>query len=275
MRQRKFPRADRPGGEVSVRRQRGRPDLAGWPALGLGCALVVAACGGPPARPAGHAGGPAPLSRQLRQAIEAAQDPAGTLVKTTETQRESGTSGSVTIMTIWTDLANGNTMLQRGSGPVAILNWEREYYQGRVPHWQQTQVNYATRTWWSADDHASAPVSGAAARAAGGGYAPAALVDDVLGQASAEVVGSPVFDGARAIELSAAEAGSRFDFWVDGRTYRMLRSVKHFPAATHIPPVTFDYQWTRASAALVDRINHPQVPAGFTRIPAGPGAPRR
>jgi hypothetical protein len=103
----------------------------------------------------------------------------------------------------------------------------------------------------------------------GGGYAPAALVDDVLGQATAVVAGSPVLDGRRAVELSASEAGSRFDFWVDASTHRMLRSVKYFPAAMHVPPLTFDYQWVPASAAQVGLIGRPRVPAGFTRIHVG------
>lgn len=259
---------------MSGRRGRGRRDLAGWCALGLGYALAVSACGGPPAQTAGHAPGRAPLSRQLRQRIEAAQDPGGAFVKTTETQRESGTSGSVTVMTVWTDLANGNAMIQRGSGSLRTVSWERDYYQGQVPHRGQTQVNYATRTWWSTDDQASAPGRGTVPRAAaGGGYGPAALLYDVLGQATAEVVGFPVLDGVPAVELSASETGARFDFWVDGTTYRMLRSVKYFPAATRVPPLTLNYQWARASAALADLVDHPHVPAGFTRIQQDRGAP--
>jgi hypothetical protein len=248
--------------------------MAGWCALGLGCALAVTACAGPAARTAGRGPDPAPLSRQLRQRIEAAQDPAGDLVKTTETQQESGGSGSVAVMTVWTDLATGNAMMQRGSGSAKIANWERDYYQDRILHWAQTQVNYGPRTWWSADNHASAPVSGPVPKeATGGGYTPAALADEILGSAAVEVVGSPVLNGVHAIELSAAESGSRFNFWVDGSTYRILRSEKYLPAALHVPPMTFDYQWVRASVALVNLIEHPQVPAGYTQIQVGQTAP--
>ena len=270
MRQRKFPGPGVPGSRASERRRRG----AGWCVLGLACGLAVAACTGPSSRSASGAPEAASLSSQLRQKIEAAQDPVGYLVKTTAAQQESGSSGSSTATIVWTDLATGNAMMQRGSGSARMASWEHDYYEDRVLHWDQTQVNYGPRTWWTAHDHANAPVSGPVPKeATEGGYTPAPLMDDVLGRATAKVAGYPVLGGIHTIELSASESGSRFDFWVDGSTYRVLRSVKYFPATMPVPPVTFDYDWVQASAAMVNLINDPQVPAGFTQVQLNQSVP--
>jgi hypothetical protein len=91
----------------------------------------------------------------------------------------------------------------------------------------------------------------------------------VLSKAAGQVVGYPVLGGQPTIELSVSVAGSQFKFWVDSRTYRVARTAKYFPGMMHIPPITSDYDWIRASAAMVYLINHPQVPAGFTQIQIG------
>jgi hypothetical protein len=257
--------------EVANRRRHGRWGLAAWCTLGLACGLSLAACAGSNSRSANGAPDGASLSHQLRQKIEAAQDPAGYLVKTTMLEQESGHTGSSTVLTVWTDLATGNAMMRRGNGSVQTENWERDFYDNGVLHWDQTEVNYGSRTWWTADDHAKTPVSGRVPKeAAGGGYAPATLVDNTLAAApTAEIVGHPGLGGVHTIELSTSEPGVRFDLWVDNSTYRLLRSERHYTGAMHIPTITFDYYWVRASAAMVNLINHPHVPAGFTQVHVG------
>lgn len=231
----------------------------------LASALAVAGCSSTPGRPAGGAVGPV-----LRQRIDAAQHPTGYLVRTTATQAGAGGHGTSSVTTVWTDLATGSAMLQRGSGPARVANWERDYYQNRVLHWDQTQVNYGPRTWWTAADHASAPVRGPLpAGPAGGGYTPAGLVAAVLGKTAGTIVGHPVMDGRRTIELSVSLPQARFDIWADSRTYRVIRTVKYFLGAMRFPPITSDYSWVRASAAMVRLISHPQVPAGFAQVRVG------
>lgn len=86
-------------------------------------------------------------------------------------------------------------------------------------------------------------------------------------------MGYPVVDGRQTIELSVSMTGSRFDFWVDSRTYQVVRTVKYFLGAMPFPPIRSDYYWAPASAAMVDLINHPLIPAGFTQVRVGQYGP--
>lgn len=248
-------------------RRRHRPPAAGLFALAVVCCATVA-CGGS----AGSAGGSAAgtgITAAMRQRIEAAQDPAGDLVRTA--REGSGGAGSPGEIVIWTDLATGNAMLQGGSGATKVANWEHDYYQDRVLHWDQTQVNYGPRTWWTADDHDAAPVKGPVPSGpAGGGDTPGPLVRLLLGQGGGEIAGYPVADGHHTIELSVSAYGFRYDIWVDSRTYQVVRIAKYASGAlSRLETVTSDYSWVRASAAMIDLINHPQVPAGFIEVRPG------
>jgi hypothetical protein len=62
--------------------------------------------------------------------------------------------------------------------------------------------------------------------------------------------------------------GSQFDFWVNSRTCQVIRTVKCFSGGLKAPPMVSDYDWVRATAAIVNLVEHPQVPAGFTRVRA-------
>jgi hypothetical protein len=252
-----------------VRRER---RLAGWCVLGVAGGLAVAACGGPSGGATSAAGGTAQagaVSHQLRQRIEGAQDPAGYLVKATQVIQEASASDAAAVTSVWTDLATGNAMMQRGSGSARTANWERDYYAKQVLHWDQTQVNYGPRTWWAADSQEKVSAREREAGSVGGAYAPEALVKGVLQKAAGQVVGHPVLGGRATIELAVSVAGARYKVWVDSRTYRVVRTERYFSGAMHLPPMVTDFDWVRASAALLDRINHPQVPSGFKRIQVG------
>jgi hypothetical protein len=260
----------RPGFEVVERRGRRRrhwPSVASLLALAAVCGATVA-CGSSAGGAAGGAAG-AGIPAAIRQQIESAQDPAGYLVKTT--QEGPGGAGSSSVSTVWTDPATGNAMLQRGSGSAKVANWERDYYQDRVLHWAQTQVNYGPRTWWTADDHDSAPVKGPVPSGpVGGGEAPEGLVKLLLGQSGGKIAGHPVADGHDTIELSVSAYGAQYYIWADSRTYQVVRLAKYFSGAlSHLQPVVSEYSWVRTSAAMVNLINHPQVPAGFAQVKVG------
>jgi hypothetical protein len=252
------------------RRQRRRNLATGLRVLGAACILAVTACASASGQAIGKQADSV-VGTGLRQRIDAAQDPVGYLVRTTATQEGTGSSSTTTV---WTDPVTGNAMLRRGSGASQVANWERDYYENRVLHWDQTQVNYGPRTWWTADEHAAAPIKGPVpAGPAGGGYTPAAVVTEVLDKAAGQIVGYPVVDGRRTIELSVSMTGSRFDFWVDSRTYQVIRTVKYFLGAMPFPPIRSDYHWVRTSAAMVDLIDHPLIPAGFTQVRVGQSGP--
>jgi len=126
------------------------------------------------------------------------------------------------------------------------------------------------RNWWTADEHAASPVKGPLPTGpTGGGYTLGALVAEVLDNTPGKIIGYPVVDGRPTIELSASVPGSQFQFWVDSRTYQVIRTAKYFTGGLNVPPLVSDYDWVRATAALVNLINHPQVPAGFTRVHVG------
>jgi hypothetical protein len=275
MRTREFPRAGAAGLKVITRCGRQPPRRGLAPALcvlAVACGLAITACTGTPGRAAGQpAGGTAgaSLTSALRQRLNAAQDPAGYLIKTTATQASPGGAAPASVTTVWTDPATGNAMMQHGTGSTRVANWERDYYQNRVLHWDSTQVDYGLRTWWTADEHA-APIKGPVpAGPPGGGYTPAVLLQEILGHATATIAGHPVVDGRRTIELSVSMPGARFDIWAASRTYQVIRTVKYFLAALRIPPITSDYSWARTSTAMAYLINHPRVPAGFTRVRIG------
>lgn len=236
-----------------------------WAACGLALSACGSGSGAAAARPAS-----AQTPASLRERIDGAQYPAGYLLKTTSSQPGPDSEGPPSVTTVWTNPANGNAVLQQGSGSARTANWERDYYQGRVLHWAQTQVNYGPQTWWAADTHASAPVKGPVPKGpVGGAYTPGAVVGEVLDKTPSQIVGYPVIAGRHTIELSATVSEQKFYFWVDGSTYQVVRTAHYYLGSLRIPPVTSDYDWVRSSPALVEFINDPKVPAGFTRVQAG------
>jgi hypothetical protein len=65
-------------------------------------------------------------------------------------------------------------MLRQGSGQAKVTYWEHDYYKNQVLHWDQTQVNYGPRTWWTYDMSAGGPIQGPVPSGpVGGNYTPA------------------------------------------------------------------------------------------------------
>jgi hypothetical protein len=139
-----------------------------------------------------------------------------------------------------------------------------------VLHWRQTQVNYGPRTWWAYDEHAAGPIDGPVPSGpVGGAYTPTSVVKQILRRGNAKIVGHPVVDGHRTIEISVVTGPVTNYLWADSHTYQVVRTKRVFPTALHAS-VTSDYYWTPSTAAQVQLINHPQIPAGFTQVPADP-----
>jgi hypothetical protein len=221
------------------------------------------AAGQPAAKPAAIA--PVETVAYVRQRVEAAQSPAGYLIRTEQTGNDADHPSNA--VTIWTDPATGNTMLLQGSGQAKVTYWEHDYYKNRVLHWDQTQVNYGPRTWFTYDMHAAGPIQGPVPSGpVGGDYTPASEVKALLGKGDWKIVGHPVVDGHHTVELSFSSHGLVNDIWADVQTYQVVRTLKKFP---HLPAITADYYWTPKTAAMTNRINHPQIPAGFTQVAYG------
>jgi hypothetical protein len=264
------------------RRQRRRSlairATAGVGVLGLavGGGLVAAYHASGPGAPAGHPAGttaasspvvppvPAQTVAYVRQRISAAISASGYLIKTAEAYSTGETA------VIWTDPATGNTMLLEGSGSGKTAYWEHDYFQNRVLHWHQTQVNYGPRTWWVYDEHAAGPIAGPVPSGpVGGNYTAASVVRQILSRGNAKIVGHPVVDGHHTIELKVVTGPLTNYIWADSRTYQVVRTQRVFPAPLH-SSVTSDYYWTPSTAAQAKLINDPQIPAGYTQVPADP-----
>jgi hypothetical protein len=222
---------------------------------------------------AGQAGGPArteTVAYVQRQIAATALTLNHYLVKS---RQNTSTVGSPSAeITIWTDPRTGNTLLLQGHGAGRLTYWEHDYFDSRrVLHWDQTQVNYGPRTWWTYNEHAAGPIQGPVPPGpAGGDYNTPAQIKQWLKQGVGKIVGHPYVDGHHTVELSLfAGSVKKYVIFADIHTYQVVRTIDYFPTLPKAAPIKADYQWIRRSPAMVRRINHPQVPAGFTRVPAG------
>jgi hypothetical protein len=210
---------------------------------------------------------PAQTAAYVSKQIAAALSPGNYLVETR--QNTSSADSPPAMITIWTDPRTGNTMLLQGSGSGKIAYWEHDYYDSnRVLHWHQTQVNYGPRTWWTFDEHAAGPIDGPVPPGpVGGNYDTPQEIAQLLAH-GATIVGHPYVDGHRTVELSVGMGAVKFDIWADSQTYQVVRSAKYFPTGLGAPPIVANYTWLPRSAAQVNLINNPKIPAGFTQVPA-------
>jgi hypothetical protein len=217
----------------------------------------------PPATP------PAQTVAYVRKEIAAAFSPGNFLVETRENTSSVGTP--TTMITIWTDPRTGNTMLLQGSGNSRLTYWEHDYFDSnRVLHWDQTQVNYGPRTWWTYNEHAAGPIQGSVPSGPIGGNEDTPQEITQLLAHGAKIVGYPYVDGHHTVELVVSMgAGGKFEIWADAHTYQVVRMVKYFPTALNAPPIVANYTWARRSATLAYLINHPDIPAGFTQVSVG------
>jgi hypothetical protein len=207
----------------------------------------------------------------VRQQIEAALNPSNYLIEAKQTPSD-GTTG---LITIWTDPRTGNTMLLQGSGASSVAYWEHDFFLNRVLHWYQTQVNYGPHTYWIYDMHAAGPIQGPVPKGPVGGnvFLPAE-VKQILDGGKAKIVGHPIVDGRRTVELSVPFGNTTrkwYEIYADAKTFQVVRMVKYFPESpsAHFPPIQDDYTWVPRSAATVKLVNHPVIPAGYTQVPVG------
>jgi len=172
-------------------------------------------------------------------------------------------------ITIWTDPRTGNTMLLQGSGASRLTYWEHDYFDShKILQSDQTQVNYGPQTWWKYDMPGDGPVSGPVPKGpVGGNYVGPAQVKQWLDDGVAKIVGYPSVDGHHTVELSIWQGGVKtHTIFADVRTYQVVRAIKYFNQA---PSIVANYQWVRRSPALVQLVNHPVIPAGFTQVAVG------
>jgi hypothetical protein len=280
--------------ERRVRRQRGRAfavrGLAGLTVLGVAVAgsLAFATHSGTTGRVAGRAAtGTATQTVTGKAAAKAAAPAKAETAAYVEKRIAAAASGLNSFLvksrqntastpsdeiTIWTDPRTGNTMLLQGSGASRVAYWEHDYYDSqRVLNWDETQVNYGPRTWWTQDQTAGGPVQGPLPSGpVGGNYNTPAQVGQWLNQGVGKIVGHPYVDGHHTVELSVTPGPAKtFVIFADIHTYQVVRTIDYFNQVPGGEPITANYQWARRSAAMVKLVNHPVIPAGYT--PVAPG----
>jgi hypothetical protein len=280
--------------ERRVRRQRGRAfavrGLAGLTVLGVAVAgsLAFATHSGTTGRVAGRAAtGTATQTVTGKAAAKAAAPAKAETAAYVEKRIAAAASGLNSFLvksrqntastpsdeiTIWTDPRTGNTMLLQGSGASRVAYWEHDYYDSqRVLNWDETQVNYGPRTWWTQDQTAGGPVQGPLPSGpVGGNYNTPAQVGQWLNQGVGKIVGHPYVDGHHTVELSVTPGPAKtFVIFADIHTYQVVRTIDYFNQVPGGEPITANYQWARRSAAMVKLVNHPVIPAGYTQVAPG------
>jgi hypothetical protein len=209
----------------------------------------------------------------VRQQVNVARDPANSVVE----MKQSGIDAGNPPETVWTDPATANELILWVSGDGKVATWQHQYVDShRVINVDDTQVNYGPRTWSYFTENFGSPISGPGPTAPveGVSYIPAASLKTMLAQGDVKIVGHPVVDGHRTVELSVSlgkqgRAETNY-FYVDSHTFQLVRLVRVFaPDSAHPASKTSDYTWVQRTQALTKLINHPQIPAGFTQVPAG------
>lgn len=208
----------------------------------------------------------------VRQQVGAAHDPANSVVEMKQSAIDAGNPAQ----TVWTDPATANQMLSWVSAGGKVTTWQHQYLDSqRVVSLDDTEVDYGPRTWSYRTETFSEPWSGPAPAAPVNGitYIPARQAKNMLAQGNVTIVGHPVTDSHRTVELSIAlgkqgKAETMY-LYVDSQTFQVVRLVRVFaPDSAHPASATSDYIWVPRTPALTRLINHPQIPAGFTQVPA-------
>jgi len=249
------------------RRRTVRGLLAGVPAVALAAGLVVAVQG----RPAPHASatrtaGPAAASPRytttayVTRQVEAALADADHYIIREQTNSYPGGT-----YTEWTDPRTGSSYATQGTGSSKVLSWNSTFYVKNVLHWKTTEADYSTHTWFVSIIHAAGPIQGAPPSGPDvPGGSPAQLLQ-MLKAGVLRVVGHGIVNGRHATELKSRQGAVTITVWVDSKTYQPVRYIRSF---VHLGTLVFNESWVSRSAAVVNIANNPQIPAGFTRVPA-------
>jgi hypothetical protein len=256
------------------RRRAARGLLVGVPTVALATGLVIAAQSSTPGPTTSATGtstrsaGPTTSNPQVETAayitkhVEAALANADHYIIRETTQSYSGG-----IYTGWTDPRTGSSYAAQGAGSGKVLSWNSTFYVNDVLHWRTTEADYSSHTWFVSVIHAAGPIQGAPPNGPDvPGGSPAQLKKG-LADGTMRVVGHGYVNGHHATELRASLGVITLEVWVDSHTYQPVREVKSFGGGLN-DVLVFNDSWIPRTPALVSLANHPQIPAGFTRVPA-------
>jgi hypothetical protein len=247
------------------RRRAARGLFAGVPAVALAAGLVIAAQGGttPVARHPGTTTSKPQVATAayVTKQVEAALANADHYIIRETTQSYSGG------YTSWTDPRTGSSYAVQGAGSGKVLSWNSTFYVNNVLHWRTTEADYSSHTWFVSVIHAAGPIQGTPPQGPDvPGGSPAQLMK-WLADGTMRVVGHGYVNGHGATALQTRLGVITLEVWVDSKTYQPVREIKSFGGGLKATLV-FNDSWIPRSAALVSLANNPQIPAGFTQVPA-------
>ena len=260
------------------RRRTARGLLAGVPAVALATGLVLAMQNntrGPATSATGTTASPA--APVASAASQPAVETAAYVAKHVEAVlananhyiiRETTNSYSGGTYTSWTDPRTGSAYAVQGTGSRKVLSWNSAYFVKRVLHWSTTEADYSTHTWFVSIIHAAGPVQGPLPKPADGNDVSPAQLRKWLKDGTMRVVGHGHVNGHQATALRAQLAIGTLKIWVDSQTFEPVREISALGVAQQ-HTLVFNESWVPRTARLVSLANHPQVPAGFTQVPAG------
>jgi hypothetical protein len=252
------------------RRRAVRGLLAGVPAVALVAGAAFAVHGSAPAATSAGAGVRGSATPQVVTAAYVAKQVEANLAGASNyiirTVTNSYPGGPITA---WTDPRSGAYYDVQGAGSTRSLSWlSTHYVKGSLPL-SETDVFYANSTW----DETVLPADGTSTPTQGldvPGGVPAQLAQE-LKSGKFTIKGHGHVNGHDAIELWHDFGPVEVAIWVDSKTFQPVRFAR-----TLLPPVvptdftvTDDEFWTPRTAALVNLVNNPKIPAGFKRVPVG------
>jgi hypothetical protein len=169
--------------------------------------------------------------------------------------------------TSWSDPRTGSAYAVQGTGSHKTLSWNSAYFVKRVLHWSTTEADYSTHTWFVSVIHAAGPVQGPLPKPADGSSLSPEQLRHWLKDGTMRVVGHGTVNGHHATALRARLGVITEEFWVDSQTFQPVREIKSFTRGVK-STLVFNDTWVPRTPALVSLANHPQIPAGFTQVPA-------
>lgn len=260
------------------RRRTARGLLAGVPVVALAAGLVIAAQSrtpGPATSATGTASSPA-APAPSRQAGAPRVETAAYVTKHVEAAlanvdsyivRETTNSYPGGTYTSWTDPRTGSAYATQGTGSRKVLSWNSSYFLHRVLRWRTTEADYSSHTWFVSVIHAAGPVQGPLPKPAVGGVLSAAQLRKALQKGVMRVVGHGYINGRPATALKARIGIVALEVWVDAQTFQPVREIRGFGGRLK-GALVFNESWAARTPGLVSLANHPQIPAGFTQVPA-------
>ena len=176
--------------------------------------------------------------------------------------------------TLWTDPRTGQHLpAGRAAAPAGAAAWG-SHLPGRARHALAHRPGQLRPPDLVDPGHPRrGPDPGRAARpSTAAPPAPRAQIRASLSAGHYQIIGHRVINGHRAIGLKGPWARGYLEIWVDAGSYQPVRVViadfADQPGPLRHDHIAASESWVARSPALVQLVNHPRIPAGFTHVPA-------